>query len=161
MKKYEFIMRRSTIKRKEYLYSVNYFIEILHFLTFVLIFVLQLLKIIDQQSFILISLFLIGSVVLKVLASTYLNFILTVRNINYFPDNRTANFMTFDVLKFILILIAIVTVIILGLNKVLNNETIATLLGGLIGSLITMKGSYTDLRPLTKDESKQLGGEKL
>ena len=61
-----------------------------------------------------------------------------------------------DILKFILILISLISIIILGLNKVLNNETISALLGGLIGSLLTMRGSYTDLKPLSKKEMEEL-----
>lgn len=133
----------------------NYFIEILHFLTLVLFFVLQILKVINQQTLLFVTLFITGSVVIRFLVNTYLNFIITIRNSQYFPDNRTANFLTFDILKFILIFIALISIIILGLNKVLNNETIATLLGGLVGSLLTMKGSYTDLRLSANDEKKQ------
>lgn len=134
----------------------NYFIDILHFLTLVLFFILQTLKVINQQTLLFVSLFLIGSVVIRFLVNTYLNFIITIRNSQYFPDNRTANFLTFDMLKFILISIALISIIVLGLNKVLNNETIATLLGGLVGSLLTMKGSYTDLG-MPKDEKEKDG----
>lgn len=136
--------------------TYNYFIEILHFFTLVLLFILQILKVINQQTLLFITILIISSVVIRFLVNIYLNFIITIRSSQYFPDNRTANFLTFDVLKFILIFIALLSIIILGLNKVLNNETIATLLGGLVGSLLTMKGSYTDLRLPTKEEHQQV-----
>lgn len=134
-----------------YVFFSQYIIEIIHFLIIVLFFILQLLKLINQQTLLFVVLFVVSSIALRYIAATYLNFIVTIRNTNYFQDNRTANFLTFDVLKFVLIFISLVSIIVLGLNKVLNNETIATLLGGLVGSLLTLKGSYTDL-PLPKNE---------
>jgi hypothetical protein len=114
---------------------------------FIVSFVLNLLGKLNQQYFLFINLFIIAYLTIRFLLVTYLNFILAVRNQQSFlPDNRTANFMTFDMLKFVLILIALISIVVLGLNRILNNETIATLLGGLVGSLLTIKGSYSDLK---------------
>lgn len=125
-------------------------------LTLVLLFsaLLAILKLIDQQTLLLIVLFIIGALTIKYLTGFYLNYVLRIHQ--SFGDSRSANFLTFDILKFILVLIALISISVLGLNKVLNNETIATLLGGLVGSLLTMRGSYTDLKPLTKEEQKDL-----
>jgi hypothetical protein len=88
---------------------------------------------------------------IELLISTYINFILKVRDTKFFEDNRTTNFLTWDILKFALIFFALLSVLVLGLNRILNNEIIATLLGGLVGSLLTLKGSYVDFAP--KQES--------
>lgn len=131
---------------------------ILLVIVFILSFFLSLLGKITQNVFLIISLFLLGYLLVRSLLKTYLDFILKVRDQQFIQDNRSVNFLSFDMLKFVLILAAIVSVLILGLNKVLNNETIATLLGGLVGSLLTMKGSYTDVR-IDKETLDQLKGQ--
>ena len=138
------------------IFLTNNFIEIIQLIILIGFIILKILSVIDQQILLIITLFVISSIALRFLTTIYLKFIIDIRNTAYFPDNRTANFLTFDILKFILILISLISIIILGLNKVLNNETISALLGGLIGSLLTMRGSYTDLKPLSKKEMEEL-----
>ena len=133
-----------------------YFIDILQVIILILFVFLKFFNVIGEQILLFVAIFVVTSLAIRYLATTYLNFVIAIRNTGYFADNRTANFLTFDVLKFILILIALSAIIILGLNKILNNETIATLLGGLIGSLLTMRGSYTDLKPLSKKEMDEI-----
>ncbi|OGK15236.1 hypothetical protein A2690_00495 [Candidatus Roizmanbacteria bacterium RIFCSPHIGHO2_01_FULL_39_12b] len=134
----------------------TYFIEIIQIVILLGFILLKFAQVIDQQTLLVVSLFVIGSISVRFLATTYLNYVITIRNTAYFQDNRTANFLTFDALKFVLILVSLISIIVLGLNNVLNNETIATLLGGLIGSLLTMRGSYSDLKPLSKKEMEEL-----
>jgi hypothetical protein len=139
--------------KKEGIFKGYIFVELILFIILALFIRLHELKLINQQTLLFISLFVVGSIVLIFLAFTYLKFVITVRDTKFFPDNRTANFLTFDLLKFILILTALISIVIMGLNKVLNNETIATLLGGLVGSLLSLKGSYHDLpSPNEKDK---------
>lgn len=108
-------------------------------------------QLILEGTLINIVLFSLSALIVKWVFYSYLNFMLEVRKNNFFNDNRAVQFLNFDAMKFMLIAISLVGVIYLGINKVLNNETIATLLGGLIGSLLTMKGSYNDLK-FTKEE---------
>jgi len=125
-------------------------IEIKEFVFFGILFIgiilLTLLKVFNTNQSALVIIFIISYFLIKTIFFEYLNFVIQVRNSNFFPDNRTASFLTFDFLKSVLIVFALITILILGINKVLNNETIATLLGGLVGSLLTIKGSYTDIK---------------
>lgn len=124
---------------------------------FVAAFILVLVGKLDSTLFTYITLAILGYLLIKSLLTIYLNFVFQIRN--GFGDNRSANFLTFDMMKFILILIAIISIIILGLNRVLQNETIATLLGGLVGSLLTMKGSYSDIK-IDKETLDELKAER-
>lgn len=120
--------------------------ETIVFVSFLSGFILRGSQLISENVLLQIVLFGIAALVTKWIYSAYLNFMLTVRQNKFFDDNRSVQFLNFDAFKFLLIAISLFGVIYLGVNKVLNNETIATLLGGLIGSLLTMKGSYTDLK---------------
>ena len=135
-----------------------HFIDVLQLIILLLFVLLRAFNQVDSSLLMFVSIIIVGSLVVRNIVSLYLNYILKVRDSQYFPDNRSVNFLTFDGLKFVLILISLVAVIVLGLNKVLNNETIATLLGGLIGSLLSMRGSYTDLNP--KDFQQDTGTPK-
>ena len=99
-----------------------------------------------QQNLFFVLLFLVGYLTIDFLLSTYLNFVMTVRNHTANPDNRSANFLTFDMFKFVLILVAFVVIVVLALNKVLNTETVAALIGGILGSLITLRASFRELK---------------
>ena len=120
--------------------------ETIVFVSFLSGFILRGSQLISENVLLQIVLFGIAALVTKWIYGAYLNFMLTVRQNKFFDDNRSVQFLNFDAFKFLLIAISLFGVIYLGVNKVLNNETIATLLGGLIGSLLTMKGSYTDLK---------------
>lgn len=126
--------------------------EIIVSIFLLLILILAVFKLISENALIYSVIFGIAVLLTKWLVVGYLNFVLAVRgNDGIMRDNRAVHFLTFDAQKFLLIVFALVIVLLLGLNKVLNNETIATLLGGLIGSLLTMKGSFQDLK-FTREE---------
>lgn len=110
---------------------------------------------VSENTFTVVTIFGFALMLVRWIVASYLNFMLTVRANRLFEDNRSVHFLNFDALKFMLISISLIGVIYLGINKVLNNETIATLLGGLIGSLLTMKGSFNDLK-FTREERADL-----
>jgi len=116
---------------------------------------LRSFQLISENFLILTFIVCIASLIIKWIVSSYINFMLSVRQNQFFNDNRAVQFLNFDAMKFTLILIALIGVIYLGIQKVLNNETIATLLGGLIGSLLSIKGSFNDLK-FTKEEKEAI-----
>ncbi len=128
-------------------YLFQHFFELIIFIALIFILSLRGFQLISENIMLNLILFGLAILLIKWIVLGYFNFMLSVRGgENFMRDNRAIHFLNFDAQKFILIALAIVGVIFLGVNKVLNNETIATLLGGLIGSLLTMKGSYQDLK---------------
>lgn len=134
----------------------NYYLEIGVLLLLIITFILGMKERFSPIYVLAIFVLAIITLFLKYFFTVFLNFFLTIRAGKLFDDNRTVNYLTFDFLKFVLILVGLVTIVILGLNRVLNNETIATLLGGLIGSLLTIKSGYLDYPKLTKEEQEKL-----
>src|SRR3989338_2148603 len=70
----------------------TYFIEIIQIVILLGFILLKFAQVIDQQTLLVVSLFVIGSISVRFLATTYLNYVITIRNTAYFQDNRTANF---------------------------------------------------------------------